>query len=122
MCIFQTPCGLLDMDVDYVEDLFNDSLKIVQRNYFGQYLVEIFENRVPRRLPPVDISNNATPIMATPSMTMPIIATPSMTTPIIAMPSKSTSASSSKPKPRPTRFILDDEYLNLITCQNKFRY
>ena len=114
---FQTPHGLLEIDVDYDEVMFNESLKLVQRNYFGQYLPEIFENRVPRRLPPIDISNDTTPITATPILATPI---PIMATPNKAKTSKATTAaSSSKAKPRPTRFILDDEscdeYFNLMS-------
>ena len=107
----QTPRGLLVIDVDYKEVLFNEKLKIVQKNYFGQYLVEFFEKRVPRRLPPFDLSNEDMSIKATPKKTTPIKATPSKAT---TMPSKATSASSSKAKPRPTRFSLNDEEIDLF--------
>ena len=107
----QTPRGLLVIDVDYKEELFNEKLKIVQKNYFGQYLVEFFEKRVPRRLPPFDLSNEDMSIKATPKNTTPIKATPSKAT---TKPSQVSSASSSKAKPRPTRFSLDDEEIDLF--------
>ena len=105
----QTPRGLLVIDVDYKEVLFNEKLKIVQKNYFGQYLVEFFEKRVPRRLPVFDLSNEDMSIKATPKKATPIKAIPSK-----AKPTKATSASSSKTKPRPTRFSLDDEEIDLF--------
>ena len=104
ICFLQTPRGLLVIDVDYKEVLFNEKLKIVQKNYFGQYLVEFFEKRVPRRLPTFDLSNEDMSIKATP-----IKAIPSK-----AKPTKATSASSSKTKPRPTRFSLNDEEIDLF--------
>ena len=107
----QTPRGLLVIDVDYKEVLFNEKLKIVQKNYFGQYLVEFFEKRVPRRLPTFDLSNEDMSIKATPKKTTPIKATSSKAT---TKPSQVSTASSSKAKPRPTRFSLDDEEIDLF--------
>ena len=120
MCItfFQTPCGLLVIDVDYEEDSFNERLKMVQQNYNGQYLVEIFENRVPRRLPPFSISNNATP--ATPSTTIPASSSPA--SPPSASPSparqRTTRPSPARPspaRPRPSRVILDEKSTEELT-------
>ena len=107
ICFLQTPRGLLVIDVDYNEELFNKKLKIVQKNYFGQYLVEFFEKRVPRRLPTFDLSNEDMSIKATPQKTTPLTPIPSK-----AKPRKATSASSSKAKP--TRFSLDDEEIDLF--------
>ena len=118
--LFQTPHGLLEIDVDYCEDLFKEKLELVQSNYFGQYLVEFFEKRVPRRLPPFNISNKATPtkvtpMKATPTKATPMNATSSQATTSQAMPSSSRSAiprpRQAIPRPRPTRFSLDEEQM-----------
>ena len=46
------------MDVDYEEELFAEKLNQVQKNYFGHFLVEVFEKRLPRRLEPFKITEN----------------------------------------------------------------
>lgn len=56
--ILQTPYGLLVVDVDYDQELFEKELRAVQQNYFGHYLVEMFERRVPRRLEPFKLTIN----------------------------------------------------------------
>jgi hypothetical protein len=113
--LFQTPHGILEIDVDYCEDLFKEKLELVQRNYFGQYLVEFFEKRVPRRLPPFNILNKATPTNATPMKATPTKATSSQAMTSQAMPSSSRPAiprpCQAIPRPRPTRFSLDEKQM-----------
>ena len=56
--LVQTNCGFLVVDVDYEEELFAEKLSLVQQNYFGHFLVEYFEKRLPRRLEPFKITVN----------------------------------------------------------------
>ena len=56
--LVQTPHGLLVVDLEFEEEFFNEKLKIVKQNYFGHYLVEMFEKRRPRRLEPFKITTN----------------------------------------------------------------
>ena len=47
---FQTPHGLLVLEMKYDQQFFEEKLKMVVKNYKEQYLVEYFEQRTPRRL------------------------------------------------------------------------
>ena len=49
-CIFQTNCGFTVIEMSFDERYFKEKLDMVVKNYKQQYLVEYFEQRIPRRL------------------------------------------------------------------------
>ena len=44
------------IDVDYDPVIFEEKLKMVEKNYIGSYLPEYFEHRVPRNLNPITVN------------------------------------------------------------------